>query len=183
MTVVQKPKSVTNTDDVLVERARRGDDEAFQTLYLRHYDYVEGLLLRLFGNADDLEDVLQETFLTALEHLDHLRDPSKVRGWFTAIAVNCAKRALTKKHKRLRFTKLWSGEPTRLASPPDRLSLSEAYAALDRLSPKLRVPWMLNRVEGFTLPEVAAILNTSRSTVKRRIAAAEARLQRLLDVD
>lgn len=181
MTVVQKPKSVSIADDVLVERVRRGDDEAFQALYLRHYDYLEGLLLRLFGKPDDLEDVLQQTFLTALEHIDHLRDPSRVRGWLTAIAVNCARRALARRHKRLRFTGRWPGEPARTA--PEQQSLSEAYRALDRLSPALRVPWMLNRVEGFTLPEVAAILDTSRSTVKRRIAAAEARLARLLDVD
>src|SRR5436190_514218 len=68
----------------------------------------------------------------------------------------------------------------RSSDPRDRLPVDELYDALDRLPPDLRVPWVLARIEQSTLPEVARICEISLATVKRRIADADARIERRL---
>jgi len=182
MKPLTQPRNVSVPDSLLVDRIRRGNDDAFQTLYHRHYDYIERILLRLMGDTDVLEDVLQETFLGAVQHICDLRDGEKVRSWLTAIAINAARRYLTRRKRRSLVPREAVDESAGPDAAYDPISLDRVYAALDKISPKLRIPWMLHKVEEMTLPEVAATCRTSRSTVKRRIAAAEARLRRLLDV-
>jgi len=183
MTAVSKPRAVTTGDEVLVERMRRGDRDAAQELYLRHFDYVEALLHRLFGGSSILEDALQDTFVTATERISALRDPSKVRAWLTTIAVNRARYYLTRQQRRRWLANFFRADPSPSIEQPNSVELGEIYRALDRVPAGKRLPWMLHRVEGLTLDETAAACGMSRSTVKRRIAAAENRLKRLLDVD
>jgi RNA polymerase sigma-70 factor (ECF subfamily) len=60
--------------------------------------------------------------------------------------------------------------------------VEELYDVLDRIPPKLRVPWVLARIEGETLPRVADACGVSLATVKRRVSEAETRIRRRLDV-
>jgi RNA polymerase sigma-70 factor (ECF subfamily) len=67
-----------------------------------------------------------------------------------------------------------------VSDPEDRRAVDELYDALDQLPDDLRVPWVLSRVEQFSLPEVARICDSSLSTIKRRVAEAERRIDRRL---
>lgn len=175
-------------DAALVARALAGDRVAEAQLYRRHARVIANVAARLLGSRADAEDIVQETFVIALEHLRELRDPSSLRAWLTRVAVSRAQRRL----RRRRLLK-WLGldrteEDLSLdalaapdASPEVRAELAKVAAVLERCDPDERVAWTLHRVECETLEATAEICGCSLATVKRRIASVEAVLARSLD--
>ncbi len=168
------------SDADLVQRILRGDREAFRALYLRHARYVAGVIARVMGDDADLDDVVQDTFIRATERLDTLRERSLVRRWLATIAVRHCQARLERRRRRGWLRKQWTYAAAQVSDPRDRAPADELYAALDQVPAKLRVPWVLARVDGERLEDVAAICEVSLATVKRRIADAQARLDRRL---
>jgi RNA polymerase sigma-70 factor (ECF subfamily) len=165
----------------LVLRIRSGDEKAFKALYQRYARYIAGVVYRLLGVDEALDDMVQETFIDAADGIAKLREPEKVRSWLATIAVRHTKRYLAKKiSRRQARAEIRLAEPSS-DDPRDREFIQGLYLALDALPVKQRIPWILHRVEGHTLPEVAKMCSISLATTKRRIAAAEERLQRRLD--
>jgi RNA polymerase sigma-70 factor (ECF subfamily) len=144
-----------------------------------------GLAYRLLvGSGVDVEDLLQDAFVTAFSRLDSLREPEAFSSWLGSIVVRTASKRLRRQRLRLRFG-LVRNEPVDLdlcvasSAPPDAaLLLREIYAILDQLRPDERIAFLLRRVEGLTVSEVADRMNTSLSTAKRRLLAAEGRFDR-----
>jgi RNA polymerase sigma-70 factor (ECF subfamily) len=160
-------------DALLAARAAEGDERALSQLYERHARYVAGVAWRLLGNDADVDDVVQETFLAALEHLGALRDGQAVRPWLASIAARRVMQRFDARSRLRRFVARWTvGTPTR-TEPQVRHDVGELARALSRLASEERIPWVLHRVEGETLPEVARIVGVSLATVKRRIARAD----------
>lgn len=172
-------------DASLVARALAGDRVAEAQIYRRHARALANVAARLTGSRADAEDIVQETFVIALEHLRDLRDPSSLRAWLTRVAVTRAQRRL-RRRKVLRWLGLDRTEAdlpldamaSHDASPEVRAELSRVAAALDRCEPEGRVAWTLHRVEAETLEATAEACGCSLATVKRRIAAVEAALAR-----
>src|ERR1035441_8253407 len=81
----------------LVSRARRGENSAFSTLLKRYEGKIFRLAMNITQNREDAEDVLQEAFIKAYEHLDQFQGNSKFYTWVVRIAVN---QALMKLRKR-----------------------------------------------------------------------------------
>src|SRR5215813_14994492 len=81
---------MTEPDDILVERAQRGDRAAFEELVRRTSRLVYARLYLETGDAHQAEDLLQETLLTAFRTMDQLVNPSKFRAWLLRIAQNQA---------------------------------------------------------------------------------------------
>ncbi len=169
------------TDGELVRRALAKDRWAEEALFRRYAAIVAGTVMRLLGDRAEAEDVVQETFVTALEKLDTVRDPERVRAWLLAIAVrDVQQRFRRRKLKRLlglersddrSFTCAdWAAED---ASAELRAELQLLDRALGSLPAKERIPWMLRHVEGYSLEETAVACGCSLATAKRRIAAAE----------
>jgi RNA polymerase sigma-70 factor (ECF subfamily) len=159
---------------------RLEEDRRFEAFYRHHAPYVAGVVFRLIGRDGDIDDVVQDTFVAASSHLHQLKDAGAARAWLVAIAVRRVKRYLARRHRR-RLLAFHIGEIAPQASDPrDRRAVDELYDALDRLPPDLRIPWVLARVEQFTLPDVAALCRVSLATVKRRIVDSEQFLQRML---
>src|SRR3989440_2243957 len=77
-------------EDVLVTQAREGDTPAFTTLVRRYEGKIFRLAMHVTQNREDAEDVLQETFMKAYEHLDQFKGDSKFYTWIVRIAVNQA---------------------------------------------------------------------------------------------
>jgi RNA polymerase sigma-70 factor (ECF subfamily) len=142
-------------DATLVARHQAGDQAAFDELYHRHVKYIAGTVYRLMGGHGELPDILQETFLAALESLPDLRHPRTTM-----------------------LRRLLSAGAPKASDPGDRMPVDDLGSALAGLAPKLRIPWILHHVEGETLPSVATIEGVSLATVKRRIARAELQIQR-----
>jgi RNA polymerase sigma-70 factor (ECF subfamily) len=172
------PAPVSSPDGVLLERMRRGNERAFAELYGRHARYLAGAVYRILGNDADLDDIVQETFVDAADGPPP--EPEiEVRAWLVRIAVRHARKILARRRRRR-----WLGLEIQRTAPavvdPRQSEIGDLYDALDRLDPDLRIPWILSRIEGDSLEEVAKYCGVSLATVKRRIGKADERLERRL---
>jgi RNA polymerase sigma-70 factor (ECF subfamily) len=172
------PAPVSSPDSVLLERMRRGNDRAFAELYARHARYLAGAVYRIMGNDADLDDIVQESFVDAASGPEP-ESGMEVRAWLVRIAVRHARKILARRRRR-RFLGLELGRVSATSVDPRQSDLRDLYAALDRLDPDERIPWILNRIEGASLEEVASHCGVSLATVKRRIVKADERLERRL---
>ena len=171
-------------DAALVRAACRGERGAEEQLYRRHVEAVAAVAVRLLGRGGEAEDVVQDSFVTALERLPQLREPELFRAWVVRIAVSHVHRRF-RRQRLLRLLGLQRGGPTTglvaqaLPSLPQdsRLELARIDAALHELPAGQRVCWVLRHVEGYELLEVARACDVSLATVKRWLARAEARVR------
>ncbi len=172
-------------DAELVARVLGGDRWSRDVLYRRHAHYLLAISIRLLSNRGDGEEVVQDTVVVAFTKLRTLRDPAAVRGWLARIAVSLVRRRL-RRERLLRFLGLDRGfEDASLEAlaaptlrPDDRAELALADRVLRRLPAELRIAWILRRVEGLLLADVASACDCSLATAKRRIAAADAEMAR-----
>ncbi|MCA3016171.1 MAG: RNA polymerase sigma factor [Myxococcaceae bacterium] len=166
------------TDASLVERARGGDEYAFDLLYRRHVQFVAAVVLRVCGRSSDLEDVVQETFIIAFDKLDTLVHVKALRGWLAQIAISRADR----RSRWFRWLRLFRDEPdekaalssmvSTAAGPHVHAELRDIDAALAKVPEPERTAWLLRFGLGCTLEEVAQGLGCSLATAKRRLSLA-----------
>jgi RNA polymerase sigma-70 factor (ECF subfamily) len=172
-------------DAGLVARALDGDGWSREALYRRHAGALLGLAARLLANRSEAEDVVQDTFVVAFGQLKTLREPAALRGWLAQIAVSLVRRRL-RRGRLLRLLGLDRGaDDATLAAlaapgldPEARTELALVDRQLGRLRTEPRIAWMLRRVDGLELTEVAAVTGCSLATAKRRIAEADQQLRR-----
>lgn len=169
---------VTSTDAALVSSAVAGERWAQEALFRRYARMVNAMAFRLMG-SEDVEDLVQDSFVQALTSLHRLDDPARFSSWLGSIVVRTAHKALRRRRLRDRHG-LRTGEPVDLermvsdAAPPDVAAEVRAiYALVEALPPEQRIALILRRVQGMTLREVAQAMDLSLATVKRRLAAAE----------
>ena len=163
-------------DAHLVRSARAGDESAFARLYERYVRVVHGVLL---SRADrlDVEDLVQDVFLTAWKRLDDLRDPAAFGGWLAMIARNRA----TDAHRRAAdFVEL----PVDLEVPgatSDAAEANAALAAIRALPEAYRDTLVLRLVEGLTGPEIAARTGLTPASVRVNLHRGMKMLREKLD--
>lgn len=155
-----------------------------EELFTQHAEFVARVAMRILGRDAEVDDVVQEVFLSALSDLDRLRNVHAVRGWLKTVTVRKAMRLLTKRRMRR-----WLGLDAQdvlheLAAPgcsPEQCTtLLRVYRLLDELPVGERMAWTLRHVEGEQVEAVAMMCGCSLATVKRRIAAAQSFLERTL---
>jgi RNA polymerase sigma-70 factor (ECF subfamily) len=150
---------------------------AFQTLYRRHATRIYRLARRLVTDEMDAEDVVQETWVRALERLPDFRWRSRLGTWLCGIAVNVA-RELLERRGRWRSVELDPGDattaPARIA---ESLDLDDAIA---RLPPGARAAFLLHDVEGFTHEEIGTQLGWTAGTSKTQLFRARRALRVML---
>jgi len=148
-------------DARLVRAARQGDEAAFASLYDRYARMIHGVLLARASRAD-VEDLLQDVFLSAWNRLDGLRDPAAFGGWLATIARNRA----TDFHRRA----VDSVElPDDLTAPETTSSHAEALGVLEiirALPVAYRETLVLRLVEGLTGPEIAERTGLTPASVR-----------------
>lgn len=152
-----------------------------EALYAKHARYVAGVVHRILGGRDaEVDDIVQETFLDAFEGIGRIEDPQAARAWLVTVAVRRTRRFLARRRRRALFA-FWAKDfAPRASDPLDRQPVDDLYDALERIPSDVRIPWVLHRIEQLSLPETALACEVSLATVKRRIADAEARLERRL---
>jgi RNA polymerase sigma-70 factor (ECF subfamily) len=176
-------------DPELVARAIEGDRWSREVIYRRHAASLLGMTIRLLSNRDEAEEIVQDTFVTGFEQLATLREPGALRAWLGQIAVRFV-HARTRRRRFLRVLGLDRGaDDATLAtlSAPDlpadqRADLMLLDRVLAGLRTEIRIAWMLRRVEGLELTEVASMAGCSLATAKRRIAEAETVIRRHVTV-
>jgi len=181
--------------DELVRRAKAGDLTAFEELTTLHERKIYSLAYRILQNPQDAEDVTQQTFLSAIEHLAQFREEASFATWIYRIATFAALKVI-RKRKGLNTVSLeqatepgedydsiphpeyiadWKQSPEQLVERNETQRLLDA--ALAQLDEKHRLVFVLRDVEGLSIQETAAALGLTESNVKMRLLRARLQLR------
>lgn len=169
-------------DRSLIDRARTGDLDAFETIVRARMDAVYRLTSAILGNEADARDAAQETFVAAWRQLPRLREPERFEAWLQRVAVNASRMTLRARGRR-RIREIPSSV---LATMPDSVApgpTSDAAvldAALATLPVEQRAILVFHHLEGRPLAELAAILDVPLGTAKSRLFAARRALAKAL---
>jgi len=156
-----------------------GAPDAFEALIREHQRMIYALCYRMSGSAADAEDLAQETFIHAYQHLADFRAESKLSSWLYRIAVNHCLNWQKRSHRRERLHREWSEHEAaqgQAATADDR----RVGDALLKLKPKQRAAIVLTVYDGLTHAEAARALGCSENTVSWRLFAARRHLKKLL---
>jgi len=172
------------TDAALVVAARAGEAWAQEALFQRHARLAFGLAHRFLPRELEADDLVQDSFLHAFQHLNKLENPQAFAAWLGSIVVRTAGKRFRRQRLLARlglrhFAPVDLDKVVARTAPPDVVAeLRALYATIDRFPVAERIALVLRRVEGFEIPQIAAYMAISESTVKRKLRAAEARLER-----
>ncbi len=162
-------------DRSVIDRARTGDLDAFESILRARMDAVYRLTAAILGDEADAADATQETFVAAWRELPRLRDVDRFEAWLQRIAVNAARQSLRGRRRR-RVREI----PSSLAAPdltaasgddprPDATILD---AAMARLPIEQRSILVLHHLEGQSVTDIAERLRIPAGTAKSRLFAA-----------
>ncbi len=183
-----------------IERLKRGDAAAFETLVNERSGEIYGLLYRLTENVEEARDLTQETFLRAFQSIGHFRGESDLRTWIYRIAINQARNRWRWWRRRRRDATVSIDEPeigggrlglvatlkSTTAKDPEQDTLASEREralrkALTNLKRVYREAVILRDIEGFAYEEIATALDISVGTVKSRLARGRQELRRKLE--
>ena len=166
------------TDARLVDKARRGDTDAFGTLAQRYERRVLKVIRRFMPDHDLAMDLAQDTFLKAFDRLDQF-DPSRRFGpWLFRIAVNTTYDHLRKIKRKGRWALFSEAGEDRVPDPEaqdprsDLDTSQEVRSVLVDVPEAYRTVLVLRDLEGFSTSEVAAVTERSEATIRWRLAEA-----------
>ena len=167
-----------------VRAAQRGDLGAFERLYRAHAGRVTALCLRLTGDRQRAEELMQDTFVRAWEKLESFRSESTFGTWLHRVTVNLflvSDRGDRRRTARVETTDTLEELPaawTGSGDPGDRIDLERAIAALPEGA---RLAFVLHEVEGYKHDEIAAMSGIAPATVRAQLHRARRLLMEALD--
>ena len=176
------------TDVALVRLAQRGDAAAFDRLAAARIDRSYRLAVAILRSEPDARDAVQEAYVAAWRQLPKLRDPASFDAWLDRIVVNACRMAL--RHRRVvRVREIdVSDPPEPRAGGRETPALDEGIASVDlvrralgHLDADKRAILVLHHVEERPVAEIAAALGIPAGTVKWRLHAARAALEKALE--
>jgi RNA polymerase sigma-70 factor (ECF subfamily) len=181
------------TDDLLVELAKTGDLQAFESLIARYEPYIFKIVLRITRHHEDTEDVVQETVLMAYRHIQQFQGNSKFYTWLTSIAINQALMCLRKRRKsaislahpiQTEDGSMFLDLPDWRPNPEQECRRYEVMGRLRdsviKLPRCIRAAFVLRHIYEFTTEETAAALGITVSAVKSRVLRARRQLRKRL---
>jgi RNA polymerase sigma-70 factor, ECF subfamily len=182
--------------DFSLEAFKAGDREQFARLVDAFSDHVYRVAMGILNDAQDAEDVLQETFIKAFRSLSSFEGRSSLSTWLYRIAVNEALMLVRKRKQALVSLdeEVDNGEelaePVEIVDwcclPESDLLSAESMAFLDNavqsLSPVLRAVFLLRDIEGLSVKDTADALGISEAAVKTRLLRARLKLRETLSV-
>ena len=184
------------TQIISIPNLRDGDPEEIARMVSVHSPAIFRLALKMLGNEQDAEDVLQETFFKALRSLQTFEERSSLSTWLYRITINESLMVLRKRKNNLveLDDPLEDNEsvqaPVEIVDfcclPERELADSESKEflnlAVSRLTPPLRAVFLLRDVEGQSVKETADTLRVSESVVKTRLLRARLKLREELSL-
>ncbi len=191
------PETPKMSDEILVERVKRGDYLAFEELVVKYQNRVYGFAYRLTRNRMDAEDTLQEVFLQVYQKIKDFRGESAFSSWLYKITSNAALMKLRKKQHRkedpieeampkFRPDGSYAGMVTNFPISPENEALkAEAKTviqeAIDKLPEEYSAVLVLRDAEGFSAQEVSQMLDLSIPAIKSRLHRARLFLRQKLE--
>lgn len=175
----------------LARAAAEGDATAQKRVVLRLLPRVRTTVQYIVGQANDAEDLVQESFIEILRSLGSYSGVGSLEGWADRIAARTSMRGLKKRrwyHRRVQeVDELWPGLGEGAPMPVDELqraALRKRLAvALQKLSDKHRVAVVLRLVHEYRVAEIAEMLGTPIDTVRDRLRVGRARLRKIVRKD
>lgn len=183
--------SKTMPDEISLETLIAGDRAEFARLVDKYSSSIYRLGLRMLGNPQDAEDVLQNTFINALTHIQDFEGRSSLATWLYRIASNEALMLIRKKKPEVNLEDVEGGgenedlKPTQFVDwsglPEDELLSDESKKVLDEaietLPESLRIVFLLRDIEGLSVKETAEALHLTETNVKTRLLRARMALR------
>jgi len=162
----------------IIDRARRGDQEAFAELVIRYKGHIFRHAFGMLGDRGEAEDAAQEIFLKAYFALNKLDEVHAFSSWLMRIASNLCKDKLKQRTKTIETKEVLKVTiPDHSAGDPNlKLSMQEALA---RLSVDHREILLLHDVQGFRYEEIADLTGIPIGTVKSRLFSARMSLRKI----
>jgi RNA polymerase sigma-70 factor (ECF subfamily) len=176
---------------ISLDALKAGDRAEFARMVEVYSDQVYRLALKILGDAQDAEDVLQETFIKALRSVNGFEGRSSLSTWLYRIAVNEALMAIRRRKGETvsideeKEDEDGQTEPVEIVDwcclPESEMMSAEARgfldAAIQRLSPALSAVFVLRDIQGLSVRDTAETLNISETAVKTRLLRARLKLR------
>lgn len=167
--------------------AREGDEAAFETMMILTEQHVARIAWRILGDADEVKDAMQETYLRVFRHLRRYDETQNLMGWLTRITVNVCRDQLRRRRRLSIFRPLADSLDVHSKETPADVDLSRRddaavlRRAIDTLAPKERLAVMLHDVEEMSTSEVAAALGNTVATVRVQLSRARIKIRRCIE--
>lgn len=176
---------VAEREQLPVLQARAGEPAAWDTLFRRYQLPLYVYVFELVPDEQASLDLVQETFIAAVRHIDGLRDDAKFGSWLFGIAhQKCIQRWRKQNREEISLDEI-SESPDESEGGPDDLLIRQEQEAefvkrLNQLPLPQRAVLLLHFVENFSIEEIARITNTPLGTVKSRLFYAKRALRKLI---
>lgn len=180
------------TDRVLLVRAERGDQAAFDRLVRRHTPRMYRVALRITGTSADAEDVVQDAWVSAWRSLSDFRSESQVSTWLYRVVSNAALMHVRRRRPTVSLDATLAGERSggsawdavsraEVSPDPEEAAVrseqvTAVLQAVASLEPAQRVPFVLHELEGLSYGEVAEVLGVGVPALHSRLHRARVAL-------
>jgi RNA polymerase sigma-70 factor (ECF subfamily) len=169
-----------------IVKSQQGDLEAFEKLIARYQRMIHSVAFRMTNSIPDSEELAQETFIQAFQHLGSFRHESKFSSWLYRIALNACLNSKKRSQRREQAHQEWGlrHKTENLGTEPEipEGQTEAVQAALLKLPAKQRAAIILTIYEGLTHAATAKILGCSETTISWRLFRARKQLKRSLEM-
>ncbi len=169
-----------------IRAARAGDNAAFEEIMIQTERHVAQIAWRILGDAEEVKDAMQETFLRLFRFLGRYDERHDFFGWLSRITINVCRDA-QRRQKRGRIFEPLEDDVGPVSDDPAadddlirRADVAMLRRAIDMLAPKERMAILLRDVEGLSTADVAAALGNTVATVRVQLSRARVKLRRLV---
>jgi len=184
------------SDTDLIIQAQKGDQSAFEELVYRYDRNVLSITIKYANNEDDAKDLYQEVFIRVYRGIKNFKFQSEFSTWLFRITTNVCLtyKSKSKEHLRVSIDKDFDEEENEFSttkelvydgSSPEEISSGAnlgdiVNAAVESLSPKQKMTFVLKHYEGYKIREIAEMLNCKEGTVKKYLFDAVNNLKKKL---
>jgi RNA polymerase sigma-70 factor, ECF subfamily len=175
------------TDEELITRFQKGEEQAFRVLVERYRERIRNLVYSILNDRDIVDDIAQEVFIRAYRALPRFRFQSSLYTWLYRIAVNRSRDELRRKKFRRFFslqTMMEEGggaiESQMSVTMEDTSTQELITKGLQQLPEKYRVPIVLKDIDGLSYEEMAEVMKCEIGTVKSRLSRGRSMLREYL---
>ena len=172
----------------LVEKAKKGDADAFSMLYQIFYPKMKGICIKILKEDKDVvDDLVQDAFILALAAIQNLKNSQRFSQWLTSITTNLALKYQEKNNK-VQFISLATLDETTTEGIEEEnisdlpITYDKLMAAIEELPEGYKKVFKMYVLDGLSHQEIATILNIAPHTSSSQLARAKVMLKRLLDI-
>ena len=176
-------KNEIDEDFILIRAFIKGNDTTFRTLVIKHKEKVRNLVFLTLGDAEFVDDISQDVFISVYHKLKEFRFESKFTTWLYRITVNKCRDYLRKKRVRSIFVPIKDSDTEYGTGPfSENVDIPNLVRiAIEKLPEKLRIPLVMRDIDGFSYKEIADQMGTEVGTIKSRIFRARESLKLILE--